>query len=413
MADPILIVGAGVAGQCAARKLIQAGREVIIFDSDDRPGGRLKTDQFHGFRLDRGFQVYFTAYPHAKHELDYDKLELRIFEPGAMVFDGKDLHEFHRDKAVKSAFSPLFGPLDKLAMLQWNSDVASRRPEHFWGIKDVSTEAHLRSIGFSDQALDRFVRPFWGGVFLDRSLSFSVRPFAYYWKMMLEGDIVIPRLGMEEISNVLELGIPIESFHMGQTAQQVLHEGGKVTGLRMADGREVKSDTVIIATEADRASQLAMVDLDVRYRSSTTIYFHAPEPPSQRPIIHLNASGKGTVNHVVPMSQVSKSLAPAGEHLVSVTILGLDPRDDQTLANDVKAELAAWFPDGRPEKWRALKVYRVRFAQMNQSPGYRERLPSYQTPIHGLYLAGEFTEYSSIDGAVLSGNRCAATILNS
>ena len=38
-----------------------------------------------GYLLDRGFQVLQTAYPEARRLLDYQRLDLRHFAPGAMI----------------------------------------------------------------------------------------------------------------------------------------------------------------------------------------------------------------------------------------------------------------------------------------------------------------------------------------
>ena len=73
----ILIIGAGLAGLSAARVLKNAGRTVKIIEASDAPGGRLRTDHVDGFLLDRGFQVLLTAYPEAKHFLDYKALDLK------------------------------------------------------------------------------------------------------------------------------------------------------------------------------------------------------------------------------------------------------------------------------------------------------------------------------------------------
>ena len=46
---------------------------------------------FNGFRMDHGFQVLLTAYPGARRWLDYKKLDLQEFSPGALLLlpDGK------------------------------------------------------------------------------------------------------------------------------------------------------------------------------------------------------------------------------------------------------------------------------------------------------------------------------------
>ena len=48
----------------------------------------MRTDEFEGYRLDRGFQVLLTAYPEAKAFLNYEELDLRSCYPGSRVWFG-------------------------------------------------------------------------------------------------------------------------------------------------------------------------------------------------------------------------------------------------------------------------------------------------------------------------------------
>ena len=84
----IAVVGAGLAGLVCAKVLTERGREVIVFEASDGVGGRVRTDERDGFLLDRGFQVYFTAYPVAKRHLDHAALDLRPYDPGAIICRG-------------------------------------------------------------------------------------------------------------------------------------------------------------------------------------------------------------------------------------------------------------------------------------------------------------------------------------
>ena len=81
----VCIVGAGLAGLTCGRHLQRAGVDVVIVEGSDDVGGRVRSDTVDGFTLDRGFQVLFDAYPAVKRNLDIDALDLRAFEPGAII----------------------------------------------------------------------------------------------------------------------------------------------------------------------------------------------------------------------------------------------------------------------------------------------------------------------------------------
>src|SRR5271165_3130862 len=85
MNPDVLVVGAGVSGLVAAVELKRRGFKVQVLEASDDVGGRVRTDEMDGFRLDRGFQVLLTAYPEARRCLNFSSLDLREFEPGAMV----------------------------------------------------------------------------------------------------------------------------------------------------------------------------------------------------------------------------------------------------------------------------------------------------------------------------------------
>src|SRR3712207_4523988 len=119
----IIVVGAGLAGLTCAKVLAERGAEVVLFEASDGVGGRVRTDERDGFLLDRGFQVYFTAYPAARRHLDHAALDLRAFDLGAIVRQGREarvLSDPLRDpKAlVPSLFSDAATFSDKLRTLR-------------------------------------------------------------------------------------------------------------------------------------------------------------------------------------------------------------------------------------------------------------------------------------------------------
>ena len=81
-----------MAGLACALTLHRAGAPVLLFDREELVGGRVRTDEFEGYRLDRGFQVLLTAYPEARSFLNYEELDLRSCYPGSRVWFGNRFH---------------------------------------------------------------------------------------------------------------------------------------------------------------------------------------------------------------------------------------------------------------------------------------------------------------------------------
>ena len=74
--NDVIVVGGGLSGMAAAITLQQKNIDAILLESSDRLGGRVKSDFVDGFILNRGFQVFNSAYPELKNWLDIKDLDL-------------------------------------------------------------------------------------------------------------------------------------------------------------------------------------------------------------------------------------------------------------------------------------------------------------------------------------------------
>ena len=83
----IAIIGGGPAGLAAASTIKRRApnSNVAVLEEQETLGGRVSSDKIDGFTLDRGFAVFIDSYPQSKKLLDYNRLKLRPFQPGAFV----------------------------------------------------------------------------------------------------------------------------------------------------------------------------------------------------------------------------------------------------------------------------------------------------------------------------------------
>ena len=124
----------------------------------------------------------------------------------------------------------------------------------------------------------------------------------------------------------------------------------------------------------------------------------------------LNGDGPtaGPVNHLAVMSLVSAAYAPAGSHLICANVVGAAPETDDgmvALELDIRMQMRRWFGN-QVDGWGVLGGYPIAYALPLQS----SYLPTRPAPTdHGVVLCGDYVGTASIQGALLSGVRAAAS----
>ena len=197
----VIVVGAGLAGLNCARELVRMGRSVRVLEATEAVGGRIRTELYHGYRLDRGFQALQTAYPDARSALDLSALDLRAFVPGALIRFEDNFHRIADPwrqplAALATLFSPVGTLADKWRMALLRRQVMTASIDHIYARPETTADARLRELGFSDAIIDRFFRPFLAGVFLDPTLSVSSRAFEFCFRAFAAGATAVPAAGM-------------------------------------------------------------------------------------------------------------------------------------------------------------------------------------------------------------------------
>jgi phytoene dehydrogenase-like protein len=398
--------------------------DVSVLEASDRVGGRVRTDEYEGFLLDRGFQVLFTAYPAVKRQVDYGPLNLRRFDPGAVVCQAASrqvLSDPIRDpRALPASLASTVVTLgDKLRTAALSRDAARLSIDEIMAMRDETAESFLRRRGFSPKYLDNFARPFFGSIFLEDGLQTSVKAFLFDWKMLTEGETTVPARGNGEISRQvaeelfaavrIRLNTPVESLTRGSD--------GAVTGVRLQDGETVTADAVALATPAPEAARLSGRPTPEGSTSTVNLYFSGERPVWAGKKIALHANRGAFVRSAAMVTNVAPEQAPPGRHLLSATILGVpDLSDDEFFARGM-ADLRRMFAGDKDalsalSGYKPLKLYRIPYGQFAQPPGVYETLPGNDSGVPGLYFAAEFTAASSFNAAMRSGEKCAALLLS-
>lgn len=423
----VLIIGGGLAGLNCARVLRAAGRDCMLLEASDRCGGRVRTERINTsdgtYLIDRGFQVLLTAYPNAAEVFDYEALDLRSFYPGALVFHGDSLHRVADPRrkpgdALRGFRTPIASMRDKLRLAEYSMKILAGPVENVWKRPNRSSIDALREAGFADSTIDRFFRPFFGGVFFDRSLGTSSRMLDFVFRMFAQGRTCVPAQGMGRLPAQMEAGLPAGTIRTGVEAERLERVGG---GWAVhAGGGRIMAKAVVLAAEGDVTSELltghaTLEAPPVRWRSTATISYAMDEPPTEEPILVLDGEGEGPINHLATMSAVAPEYAPAGKHLVYANVV--DPavlathRDDAALDAACRPQLRKWFGDAMDDA-RLIHVNRIERALPDQSTA-RAETPRWPARVgDGLFACGDWLENPSIDGALSSGKRCAQAVLS-
>ena len=411
MKPSITIIGAGISGLSVGLHLHREGFSVKIIEASDRAGGRIKTDIVDGFRLDRGFQVLLTSYPEAQMLLDYEALQLKTFLPGATVlYDGGQFEiadPFRRPSALlATVFAPVGSLKDKINTFVLKQKLIRKSIKGIFLQEQKSSLEQLKSYGFSSKMIDRFFKPFFSGIFLENKLETPNRMFDFVMKMFSEGDAVLPALGMEEIPKQLAIQLPADTFLYNTKVVDI-----RGNSIFTNSGAEIKSDIIILATEANEFVSKLKSNVETEYRSVTNVYFQTTIAPSNKAVVILNASEKEkVVNNLTVMTNVSTAYAPAGKVLISVSCNGILDFEDQELAEKIKKELEPWFGK-QVEEWSHLKTYKVKYALPNLTV-LKDDLTITDMKINdNLYCCGDHLLNGSINAAMKSGRLLADLII--
>ena len=409
--NPVIIVGAGLAGLCCAKELGKSGMPVILLESHSVPGGRVRTDLVDGFQLDHGFQVLQTAYPEAAAQLNYTALQLQPFAPGALIRTRGGFVEMSDPwRRPGKLFTTLFNGVgtfsDRLRLARLRLRVSRLSDEQIQAVPDQSTRTFLlQTCGFSEDIVNRFFRPWFSGVFLEKDLATSSHYFQFLFRIFATGNASLPSEGMASIPRQLAASLPAGTLRTNTQVNSVTPRE-----VRLTSGETLSARAVVLAVQGPEASRLSQGAIPAPGACSTTcFYFAAPKAPFSQPLLVLNGDESGPINNLSVVSNVAPSYAPAGKALISVSVVGDHAANLKQTEAAIRLQLKSWY-GASTDEWSMLRAYPIHFALPAQPPGFQAAGGPLLKTANGLFTCGDSTTTASIHGAMLSGRLVARDV---
>jgi oxygen-dependent protoporphyrinogen oxidase len=347
----VLVVGAGVAGLASARTLARAGFAVRVLEREAEPGGRARTADWDGCRIELG-AVYFTA--------RYRELRRLAREAGVMdramplpkafraaIRRGDRWHHVDYQNFLSVAGYSALGLADKASLgLVQASTLATRRHMRFG---DLTTAAALdgRRNPATRLAHEYFTAPvtevFCG--YRPEDVTFPVVAQSAWFPgraRTFEG-------GIGTLTRALARGVEVE-YGVEATA---VRAGARDARVELADGRSLVARAVVIATPADVAARLwddvPAYARGVRFGSMALVYMRTREPIEPRyrrgrPLYMQLAPAPEERGALKALSFIGESAPDGGLVLAAAAPQARDSLDDDELARALRAEADEWNP---------------------------------------------------------------------
>ena len=419
-----IIVGGGIAGLTAAAFLAQAGKRVTLLEQSNSLGGRARTTDHDGFRLNLGPHALYRSGPgiHVLKELGVEPRGAQPQTSGGFAVDSGAKHTLPVG-IVSLLTTGLFGLSAKLetarrlgSLPKVDAAVVMDKTVGEWLDANIS-HPEARRLILATFRLSTYANApelMSAGVAVSQLQKALARGVLYLdggWQSLVDGlHDVAERAGV-----LIDTGARVESIERGP--------GGGVSGVRLGDGRVMPASTVLIAASPWVVASLvdgvgrtslgkwAARALPVKASCLDLALDRLPKPKA------VFALGIDRPLYLSVHSSVAQLAAEGG---AMVHVAKYLPPDHKEPAEAVERELEGLMDLMQPG-WRDAVVYR-RFLPdmivMNAMPTARDGgfvgRPGPEVPERpGLYIAGDWVGSDGllVDASLTSAKSAAEMIV--
>ena len=427
----IIVVGAGIAGLTAAYQLQQSGADVMLLECRPRPGGRMLTVDWEGFKVDPGAKFVTTSDKYLLEMVRQLGLEEQIVPQG----EGLTI-TIYRDGRFHSAnflsIPSYFGwsgvsVSARLAMLKLIPHfLRSGRLKNVYHLEQAAGEEKLTLEEFFYQRVNPEMFEYWANPMFETMCSYSgadISDTAFLAMMSgyMNADSVTFRDGIGVLPEAIALRLPVQ--YNSRVTSITPYDDGSGAVVRLLQGeqiRQLEAQRVVVAVPGNRALSL---------------FDEASLPPAWARFFPQVAYSISAMQYHICQTEyqpdVPASFVPRLENLPinSVSfeqyknwrwLLLTDPRVadfDLGLSDEVLIERAVSVATRLYPRlegaFAAHRIFRWPEKVPTFRPGYLAALRQFwQEPQEGpVYFCGDYFAGPSTGGALYSGKECAERLL--
>lgn len=421
-----IIVGAGMAGLVAARRLWQKGFRVLVLEAENRVGGRVFTDHWNGYAWDAGTQFITSRYRNTIKLLK----ELNLYQhlvpirPRLGICNDRGLH---RGSLLNPAYYfklPGLGFLEGAKLFRLLASAFLCRYGHrcspiYWSLRDTDELANWANRKFGPWASQNLLEAVTAALYFTGTRGQGKFLLEHTLAEICTMQLYTLKNGLGSLPQALAKGFTVLT---GSPVAQVKPEANGVA-VQTQLKNTYKARLVVIAVPAPVALWLfstpeqtlgydaVQLLRETQYSSCYAMSFPLAQPVEEQvfgvavaPVLGLDI-GAVTFERMKDPARI-----PAGGDcgVVMARRLPVDRQDAADLANQVD-----YFYSGFREKVLHRREYPWQRAVAAFPPGRMKQLASYagacaRPPV---YLCGDYWLGPSLECAVTSGFKVAEFVM--
>ncbi|MBA5688661.1 protoporphyrinogen/coproporphyrinogen oxidase [Rugamonas apoptosis] len=429
--EKIIVIGAGIAGLSAAWRLQEAGCHVTVLEAGQRPGGRIKSIDFHGHQIECGAQFPSSGYRYIPPLLKEMGLWSRVRALSALAAfqRGNHLYRVHARRPWTLFTSGMLGGAEAWRLARGAAGLS-------WRARGIDPSCYAAFSAFDDADAEHWCRDNMGQTAASHVIESTVHGL-YFHRLAGTSKALIAAImafggadtlaiagGWQALPEALAAMLDVS---YGATVERVEELPG---GIRvLVNGEYLHGSAAVLATPAHRAQAILAAPtavearlLSVKY--AATIHIALGLAPTWR----LPANLRGVYGCLLAPSEggriaaltfeSGRGLAGGAGEVISVMLghqasINAADQPDDTTVREVVTELAAWLPDlsgaivaTHVQRWPAAEPLSPT-GRAKAVAGYRATL----SDARRIVLAGDYLGSPWTDGAAETGHWAARHLL--